>query len=747
MVGSFSSDVSWSLRLAVVAIAACCACTEPVSRTRVTVLVDADDAMREQIRYVDVEVRSGPANAAVWDVKLTKTLTPPRGAKSWPLSFSLGSPEGGSQIGYYVTATAKGADDGDIAVVRAQSEYVKGKSLVLRLRFDQACAERTKLCPMTFTCQQGECLDPRVPASQLPTSTSTSTSSAPQTEMKPTENAAGGDAPEPDAGRASAMPQAGSGAMSASPGCSGASCAGCPARDAQGMCLPCPAGFLGSDAKSCSPGLISLEPSAGTLEPAFDPKTTEYTLRLPILTEEVSLRYALPAATELLIDGRAATSKAEWIASSPKLGKSEVVFTLTANGAMSRMYTIEIERTLKQDSLVSSPFPSAGDAFGVSLAISGDLLIAGAPYEDGSAQVPDGTPDDATKDSGAAYLFERTESGWMKRAYLKAETPRAGARFGWQVAIDGKRFAVGAPYDAGGGTVYVYEWRDSAPQVVSVLHSESDNATFGRSLALQGDRLAIGAASDSLGGATDAGALYVYEFTGGAWQRQERLISETPGPADWLGSGISMDGDVIIGGATGVTVAGQSLAGAVYVFERTKDGWHQVQKLTASQPETGAFFGEAPTVNGRTIAIGGFFGSVGFTGGSVAVFQRGTDGKWAEEQTIRPSNTRGGDYFGERVWLAGDLLFVGASHESSAMPGVGADGSGTLKQSGSIYAFTHGSGTWTQALQIKLSEPMENQEFGVGLGVSKEGTLVAGVPGDPNRNGSGMKPGGVYVFR
>jgi trimeric autotransporter adhesin len=739
MVGSRSSVVS--LRLAFFAILACSACTEPIERTQVTLLVDADDAMREQIRYVEIEVRSGPADAAVWDVMLMETLTPPRGAKSWPLSLALGSPEGRGEIGYSVTATAKGADDGDLTVVRAQSEYVKGKSLVLRLRFDEACAERTKLCPTTFTCQQGECIDPRVPASQLPTATS----KLAEAERKPSENAAGSDAPQADAGRANAMPQAGSDAMPAAPGCSGSNCGGCPARDGQGVCLPCPAGFLGSDAKSCSPGLISLEVSSGTLEPAFDPKTTEYTVRVPFLTQELTLRYALPPATELLIDGRAASSKTEWTASSLELGKSEVVFTLTASEATTRMYTIQIERMLKQDSLISSPFPSAGDAFGTSVAISGDWLIAGAPYEDGSAPMPDGAPDEATKDSGAAYLFERTESGWVNRAYLKAEMPRASARFGWNVAIDGKRFAVGAPYEANAGSVYVYEWRDGAPQLMSVLHAESENATFGRTLALQGDRLAIGAPGDSLGGALNAGALYVYEFTGGAWQRSARLIAETPGPADWLGSGMAMDGDIIVGGATGVTVSGQPLAGAAYVFERTKEGWHQVQKLTASQPETGVFFGESLTVMGTTIAVGGFF--AGFSGGSVAVFQRGADGKWTEEQTLRPNNTRGGDCFGERLWLIGDLLFVGAPHESSAMPGVGADGSGTLDQSGSVYAFRHESGTWTQSLQIKLSEPMEKQEFGIGLGISKEGTLVAGVPADPGRNGSSMKPGGVYVFR
>jgi hypothetical protein len=63
-----------------------------------------------------------------------------------------------------------------------------------------------------------------------------------------------------------------------------------------------------------------------------------------------------------------------------------------------------------------------------------------------------------------------------------------------------------------------------------------------------------------------------------------------------------------------------------------------------------------------------------------------------------------------------------------------------------VYVFSRSSGTWSQSIEIKLSEPMAMQELGLGLAVSN-GTLVAGVPSDPDRNGSSMKPGGVYVFR
>jgi hypothetical protein len=742
---SLSSALSWSLRSALLLSAllpGLASCTEPVERTQVTVLIDADESVRDAIRYVDVEVRSGSANADVWPVDFTDRLIPSMTTKRWPLQFSLRGPDKTGRIGYRITATAKDADDKTLLVVRARSDFVEGKSLVLRLRFDEACMKRTELCPDTFSCHQGECIDPFVPASELPTTSATGPDRPPSVSQ-----AAADSGVEPQAG--SGAPQA-AGATAATGGCGGSACAPamCAARDDHGVCLPCPAGFLGADAKSCSPGLISLAASSGTLSPAFDPQTTEYTLEVPLLSERVTWMLEAPSTAEVHINGRSLEGKLEWTTPALQFGDTEVLIALSASGSKSRTYTVTLKRNGMQLPQVTSPFPSAGDAFGTSLAISGDLMLVGAPYEDGSESKPAGDPDEAAKDSGAAYLFERTAAGWMYRAYLKAETPRAGAHFAFNLAIDGTRFAIGVPSDPDGGSVYTYDYAGGEVRQVDILHGDTPTAggLFGRSVALQGNRLVIGLPGDNTG-ANEAGSLYVYEYESGSWQRSAILRSKTPGPLDWLGSSVAFDGDLVVSGATGRTVPGEQLpSGATYVFERTKDGWGQAQMLWPTTPETGAFFGEAVSVLGSTIAVGGFFGTAGLSGGSAYVFMRGSDGQWTQQQVIRPNNSRAGDWFGDRVVLTGDLLVVGASHESSATPGIGADGEGTLNQSGAVYVFSRSSGTWSQSIEIKLSEPMAMQELGLGLAVSN-GTLVAGVPSDPDRNGSSMKPGGVYVFR
>ena len=57
-----------------------------------------------------------------------------------------------------------------------------------------------------------------------------------------------------------------------------------------------------------------------------------------------------------------------------------------------------------------------------SLALSGDTLVIGAPAEDSNARgVNQDSMNDASTDSGAAYVLVRDAAGfWSQQAYLKA---------------------------------------------------------------------------------------------------------------------------------------------------------------------------------------------------------------------------------------------------------------------------------------------------------------------------------------
>jgi hypothetical protein len=93
-----------------------------------------------------------------------------------------------------------------------------------------------------------------------------------------------------------------------------------------------------------------------------------------------------------------------------------------------------------------------GDELGISVAISGDTVVAGAHKEDGTGS-----------DRGAAYVFERNRGGadnWGQRTWVVASDGADDAWFGRSVSVSGDTFVVGA-YGADGagsdqGAAYIF---------------------------------------------------------------------------------------------------------------------------------------------------------------------------------------------------------------------------------------------------------------------------------------------------
>ena len=78
---------------------------------------------------------------------------------------------------------------------------------------------------------------------------------------------------------------------------------------------------------------------------------------------------------------------------------------------------------------------TAGEGFGYAVAIEGDQIIVGAPWDSGNGNY-----------SGAAYVFERGAAGdWRQVAKLTANNAEAGDAFGISVDISSGTAIVGAP--------------------------------------------------------------------------------------------------------------------------------------------------------------------------------------------------------------------------------------------------------------------------------------------------------------
>ncbi len=162
----------------------------------------------------------------------------------------------------------------------------------------------------------------------------------------------------------------------------------------------------------------------------------------------------------------------------------------------------------QQQKLIASQ-TEAGASFGAGLAISGDTLIAGAPFQDG----PSGF------NEGAAYVYVRSGAIWEQRDLLAAPDPDGTGAFGLSVALAGSRAMIAAPYAQSdssreAGTVYVFDRSADGTWEKSAKLSASDGAAFdvfGSAVATSGDTLVIGAENDDTASGFGTGSSYVFE--------------------------------------------------------------------------------------------------------------------------------------------------------------------------------------------------------------------------------------------
>jgi len=198
--------------------------------------------------------------------------------------------------------------------------------------------------------------------------------------------------------------------------------------------------------------------------------------------------------------------------------------------------------------------------FGYSVAISGNVVIAGSRQEDTPAGV----------NAGAAYIFVRNGADWSLQSKIVASDGRSGDEFGATTALDGTYAVVGAPLadtaagiDAGSAYVFAQSggaWMEQANLPVADA-GPGDN--FGRSVAISGTTVVVGAARDDTAAGLDAGSAYVFLRSGTTWSHQTKIPSTAAG--EEFGCSVSIDADTLVVGPT-IPLFGQGIMPVVPMF-------------------------------------------------------------------------------------------------------------------------------------------------------------------------------------
>ncbi|MFO0983774.1 MAG: hypothetical protein U1E76_18920 [Planctomycetota bacterium] len=197
------------------------------------------------------------------------------------------------------------------------------------------------------------------------------------------------------------------------------------------------------------------------------------------------------------------------------------------------------------------------DGFGVGLDLEGDVAVMGTPY----AYTSHGNW------SGCAYVFRYDGTAWHEEALLIPSTGNELSYFGFSARLHGETLIAGAPYDSTptqwAGAAFVFDhqggsWVETA-KIQSLDPKVADN--FGWSVALDGERAAIGEYADMYA----QGSVSVFERAAGTWSRTHKLVASDGEPADYLGSSVDLWGDDLVAAASNDSDAKPN-AGALYFY-------------------------------------------------------------------------------------------------------------------------------------------------------------------------------------
>ncbi|MBI1784737.1 hypothetical protein HYR69_06290 [Candidatus Sumerlaeota bacterium] len=162
-----------------------------------------------------------------------------------------------------------------------------------------------------------------------------------------------------------------------------------------------------------------------------------------------------------------------------------------------------------QEQKVTSSDGAANDLFGHPVAISGNVILAGALFHDITSN----------PDQGSAYVFRYNGSTWIQEQELSL------------------------PGDLG-----------------------SANDNFAIRSQVNGNVAIVGAYHDDIGLNSDQGSAYIYRLTGGTWIREAKLIASDGQAGDQFGYWVSIEGNVAVVGAVWDDIGANTNQGSAYVF-------------------------------------------------------------------------------------------------------------------------------------------------------------------------------------
>jgi len=247
---------------------------------------------------------------------------------------------------------------------------------------------------------------------------------------------------------------------------------------------------------------------------------------------------------------------------------------------------------------------------------------------------------------------------FMFKTRVVADDNNTSRELGREIAIDGSSVLVGANNSA-----YLFDANSSLKQMVKIDSSTAQNdSKFGSSVAIEGNVIVVGAYLEDIN-ATNQGSATLFTLEDNkSIKTQVKIVSPLLEEYAQFGQAIDIQNSVIAIGAPGY---GYSYRGLAKVFVYTNDINGSVsfaQTVDSPDPLILDYFGASLDLDGEYLLVGSprhaFDHNDGV--GSAYLYKRQADNSFQIVDTLVPSTSHFGQYFGSSVAMSGEYIVIGA---------------------------------------------------------------------------------------
>ena len=414
--------------------------------------------------------------------------------------------------------------------------------------------------------------------------------------------------------------------------------------------------------------------------------------------------------------------------------------------------------TQKEYRIVASD-ASANDYFGMSVYISGNIAVVGAPVDN-----PHGFG------SGSAYVFRFNGTNWIEEQKITASDGAVADIFGRSVSISdsGNVIAIGASGVGipSMGALYIYQydpnWKYPWLKWVEAhkidppgnhdYQSDYHGDNMGMSVDFDGDDTIIIGAPGHIHGAYVAkqGHVYIFNYNGIEWEDVATLKVYPNMPESNFGMSVDISGNhAIVGTYPEMNV---NLPGKVWIFRRESNGiWNPVPVANlhdlVNNDDLG---GNSVSISDKTVVVGspqGLCPDANGNCGKAFVFRENMAGSWdlVQELFSREPEPEGMQ-FGKNVSILDDTIVVGADQTNIPHgPYYPVDNVGSAE----VYNYDSINHVWVETDRLNLRTPVKLSQFGASVNQDLNNSIIVGAPGD-NSNSSpssqATKGGSATIF-